>query len=68
MMFVFTGNKTSRFKCPADFVTFCPQPCSSTLTGNLKKKDKEFWLIKAPVNFDPKWWVPSLLLFVSLVC
>lgn len=45
-------KKSIRYQCPADFVTF--KPCSSTLTVNLKDKNMELWLIKAPANFNPK--------------
>ncbi|XP_071352439.1 DNA-directed RNA polymerase I subunit RPA34 [Trachinotus anak] len=47
-------KKTTRFKCPADFVSFCHKPCSSTLTESLKNKKNELWLIKAPASFNPE--------------
>nr|XP_020461249.1 DNA-directed RNA polymerase I subunit RPA34 [Monopterus albus] len=48
-----TDKKSTRYQCPADFVSFCHKPCSSTLTGSLETK-KELWLIKAPANFNPE--------------
>uniref|UniRef100_A0A3B4H7S6 CD3e molecule associated protein n=1 Tax=Pundamilia nyererei TaxID=303518 RepID=A0A3B4H7S6_9CICH len=48
------SNKTTRYQCPPDFVSFCHEPCSSTLAQNLKKNKNELWLIKAPASFDPK--------------
>ncbi|XP_061576434.1 CD3e molecule, epsilon associated protein [Cololabis saira] len=47
-------EKTTRYKCPADFVTFQHEPCSSTLADSLKNNNSELWLIKAPSNFNPK--------------
>ncbi|KAM6933245.1 DNA-directed RNA polymerase I subunit RPA34 [Xenentodon cancila] len=47
-------EKTTRYKCPADFVTFHHEPCSSTLADNLKNNKNELWLIKAPASFNPK--------------
>ncbi|KAM7412640.1 hypothetical protein PAMA_020147 [Pampus argenteus] len=49
-----TGKKCTRYQCPADFVSFCHQPCSSTLTKSLKNKQNELWLIKAPASFNPE--------------
>ncbi|XP_068174069.1 DNA-directed RNA polymerase I subunit RPA34 [Antennarius striatus] len=46
--------KTTRYKCPTDFVHFCHEPCSSTLIESLKNKNNELWLIKAPANFNPE--------------
>lgn len=51
------AKKTTRYQCPADFVSFCHRPCSSTLTESLKDKKNELWLIKAPASFNPEWWV-----------
>lgn len=48
------SDKTTRYQCPPDFVSFCHEPCSSTLAQNLKKNKNELWLIKAPASFDPK--------------
>ncbi|KAM3615770.1 uncharacterized protein V6R79_007442 [Siganus canaliculatus] len=48
------GKKSTRFQCPADFVSFCHTPCSSTLTESLKNKANELWLIKAPASFKPE--------------
>ncbi|XP_051254609.1 CD3e molecule, epsilon associated protein [Dicentrarchus labrax] len=45
---------TTRYQCPADFVSFCHKPCSSTLTESLKNNNNELWLIKAPVSFNPE--------------
>ncbi|XP_071754006.2 DNA-directed RNA polymerase I subunit RPA34 [Centroberyx gerrardi] len=49
------GNdkKNSRYQCPADFVSFCHKPCSSTLTDSLNDGNSELWLIKAPASFNP---------------
>ncbi|XP_069566516.1 DNA-directed RNA polymerase I subunit RPA34 [Brachyistius frenatus] len=47
-------NKTTRYQCPADFASFCHEPCSSTLTDSLKNSNKELWLIKTPTNFNPE--------------
>ncbi|KAG7217580.1 hypothetical protein INR49_021266, partial [Caranx melampygus] len=47
-------GKTSRYQCPADFVSLCHQPCSSTLSQSLKNNKNELWLIKAPANFNPE--------------
>ncbi|XP_028274592.1 DNA-directed RNA polymerase I subunit RPA34 [Parambassis ranga] len=47
-------KKTTRYECPADFVSFCHAPCSSTLTDSLKKNKNELWLIKAPASFKPE--------------
>ncbi|KAM6987867.1 DNA-directed RNA polymerase I subunit RPA34 [Tautogolabrus adspersus] len=47
-------KKTTRYQCPADFVSFCHKPCSSTLTESLKNNKNELWLIKAPANFNPE--------------
>ncbi|KAM9734122.1 DNA-directed RNA polymerase I subunit RPA34 [Menidia menidia] len=47
-------NKVTRFDCPADFVSFCHVPCSSTLAKSLKSSKKELWLIKAPASFEPE--------------
>ncbi|XP_053177209.1 CD3e molecule, epsilon associated protein [Scomber japonicus] len=49
-----SNKKPTRYQCPADFVSFCHKPCSSTLTDSLKKKKKELWLIKAPASFNPE--------------
>ncbi|CAK6957855.1 CD3e molecule%2C epsilon associated protein [Scomber scombrus] len=49
-----SNKKPTRYQCPADFVSFCHKPCSSTLTNSLKKKKKELWLIKAPASFNPE--------------
>ncbi|KAM9853672.1 DNA-directed RNA polymerase I subunit RPA34 [Aulostomus maculatus] len=49
-----TAEKPGRYQCPADFVTFCHKPCSSTLTESLKSSRKELWLIKAPASFNPE--------------
>ncbi|KAM7398911.1 hypothetical protein PAMP_018215 [Pampus punctatissimus] len=49
-----TDKKTTRYQCPADFVSFCHKPCSSTLTKSLKNKKNELWLIKAPASFNPE--------------
>ncbi|XP_023271805.1 DNA-directed RNA polymerase I subunit RPA34-like [Seriola lalandi dorsalis] len=47
-------KKTTRYQCPADFVSFCHKPCSSTLTESLKNNKNELWLIKAPASFNPE--------------
>lgn len=47
-------KKTTRYECPADFVSFCHKPCSSTLTESLKNSKNELWLIKAPASFNPE--------------
>uniref|UniRef100_A0A665TR37 CD3e molecule, epsilon associated protein n=1 Tax=Echeneis naucrates TaxID=173247 RepID=A0A665TR37_ECHNA len=57
LLFESTDEKATRYRCPADFVSFCHKPCSSTLAESLKDKKNELWLIKAPVNFNPEWWV-----------
>ncbi|XP_038549019.1 CD3e molecule, epsilon associated protein [Micropterus salmoides] len=49
-----SDKKTTRYQCPADFVSFCHKPCSSTLTESLKNNKDELWLIKAPANFNPE--------------
>lgn len=49
-----TDKKTTRYQCPADFVSLCHRPCSSTLTESLKRNDNELWLIKAPASFKPE--------------
>ncbi|XP_072248040.1 DNA-directed RNA polymerase I subunit RPA34 [Leuresthes tenuis] len=49
-----TEKKITRYECPADFVSLCHVPCSSTLTDTLKNNNSELWLIKAPASFDPK--------------
>ncbi|XP_029374152.1 DNA-directed RNA polymerase I subunit RPA34 [Echeneis naucrates] len=49
-----SDEKATRYRCPADFVSFCHKPCSSTLAESLKDKKNELWLIKAPVNFNPE--------------
>lgn len=49
-----TDMKTTRYQCPADFVSFCHKPCSNTLTESLKSNKKELWLIKAPASFNPE--------------
>ncbi|TKS80647.1 DNA-directed RNA polymerase I subunit RPA34 A34.5 [Collichthys lucidus] len=49
-----TAQKPNRFQCPADFVSFCHKPCSSTLTESLKNNKNELWLIKAPASFNPE--------------
>ena len=59
VLFASTGKKASKYECPADFVSFCHKPCSSTLTQSLKNNKNELWLIKAPASFDPEWWVQS---------
>ncbi|XP_029302022.1 DNA-directed RNA polymerase I subunit RPA34 isoform X2 [Cottoperca gobio] len=43
-----------KYQCPADFVSFCHKPCSSTLTESLKNNNNELWLIKAPASFNPE--------------
>lgn len=48
-----TDKKTTRYQCPADFVSLCHRPCSSTLTESLKSEN-ELWLIKAPASFKPE--------------
>uniref|UniRef100_A0A669BE90 RNA polymerase I subunit G n=1 Tax=Oreochromis niloticus TaxID=8128 RepID=A0A669BE90_ORENI len=52
-------TESGKYQCPPDFVSFCHEPCRSTLAQNLKKNKNELWLIKAPASFDPKWWVQS---------
>ncbi|XP_008289316.1 DNA-directed RNA polymerase I subunit RPA34 [Stegastes partitus] len=47
-------SKTTRYQCPADFVSFSHVPCSSTLTDSLKSSNNELWLIKAPASFNPE--------------
>ncbi|XP_034460128.1 CD3e molecule, epsilon associated protein [Hippoglossus hippoglossus] len=47
-------KKKTRYQCPADFVSFCHAPCSSTRTESLSNNKNELWLIKAPANFDPE--------------
>ncbi|XP_019943933.2 DNA-directed RNA polymerase I subunit RPA34 [Paralichthys olivaceus] len=47
-------KKKTRYQCPADFVSFCHAPCSSTLTESLRNNNNELWLIKAPANFNPE--------------
>ncbi len=59
VLFGSTDKKTTRYQCPADFVSFCHEPCSSTLTESLKNNRNELWLIKAPASFNPEWWVQS---------
>lgn len=59
MLFGSTGEKNTRYQCPADFVSFSHKPCSSTLTESLKNSHNELWLIKAPASFDPEWCVRS---------
>ncbi|XP_070685895.1 DNA-directed RNA polymerase I subunit RPA34-like [Pempheris klunzingeri] len=49
-----TDKKTTRYQCPADFVSFCHEPCSSTLIESLKNNKNELWLIKAPASFNPE--------------
>lgn len=49
-----TDKKTTRYQCPADFVSLCHRPCSSTLTESLKRNENELWLIKAPASFKPE--------------
>ncbi|XP_076591768.1 DNA-directed RNA polymerase I subunit RPA34 [Chaetodon auriga] len=49
-----TDEKTTRYQCPADFVSFCHKPCSSTLTESLKDNKSDLWLIKAPASFNPE--------------
>lgn len=44
-------TSTTKYQCPADFVTLCHKPCSSILKNNLK--NNELWLFKAPSNFNP---------------
>uniref|UniRef100_A0A3Q3VUQ0 CD3e molecule, epsilon associated protein n=1 Tax=Mola mola TaxID=94237 RepID=A0A3Q3VUQ0_MOLML len=53
------SSETTRYQCPADFVSVFHKPCRSTLTGSLKKNKKELWLIKAPADFNPEQWVQS---------
>ncbi|XP_030599878.1 DNA-directed RNA polymerase I subunit RPA34 [Archocentrus centrarchus] len=48
------SDQATKYQCPPDFVTFCHEPCSSTLAENLRKSKNELWLIKAPASFDPK--------------
>lgn len=60
-----TEKKTTRYQCPADFVSFCHKPCSSTFTARLKKNKTELWLIKAPASFNPEWWVCYSDIYVS---
>ncbi|XP_074535299.1 DNA-directed RNA polymerase I subunit RPA34 [Halichoeres trimaculatus] len=48
------NEKPTKYQCPADFVSFCHKPCSSTLTESLKNNNNELWLIKAPANFKPE--------------
>nr|XP_057935041.1 CD3e molecule, epsilon associated protein [Doryrhamphus excisus] len=47
-------KRTSRYKCPDDFVPFRHKPCKSTLTDSLKNSNSELWLIKAPASFNPE--------------
>ncbi|XP_004075291.1 DNA-directed RNA polymerase I subunit RPA34 [Oryzias latipes] len=47
-------GKTLRFHCSSDFVTFRHVACSGAATDALKDDQKELWLIKAPVSFDPR--------------
>ncbi|XP_054649127.1 CD3e molecule, epsilon associated protein [Dunckerocampus dactyliophorus] len=47
-------KRTSRYKCPDDFVAFRHKPCSSMLTDSLKNTNSELWLIKAPTTFNPE--------------
>lgn len=47
-----TERRSTRFQCPADFVSFSYKPCSSALSSS--SSSTELWLIKAPANFDPK--------------
>nr|XP_046245862.1 CD3e molecule, epsilon associated protein isoform X2 [Scatophagus argus]XP_046245863.1 CD3e molecule, epsilon associated protein isoform X2 [Scatophagus argus] len=49
-----TDKETSRYQCPADFVSFSHKPCRSTLTGSLKNNKSDLWLIKAPAGFNPE--------------
>ncbi|XP_070827277.1 DNA-directed RNA polymerase I subunit RPA34 [Chaetodon trifascialis] len=49
-----TDEKTTRYQCPADFVSVCHKPCSSTLTKSLKDNKSDLWLIKAPASFNPE--------------
>ncbi|AWO98597.1 putative DNA-directed RNA polymerase I subunit RPA34-like isoform 2 [Scophthalmus maximus] len=47
-------GKTTRYRCPPDFVSLCHKPCGSTLTESLKDNKNELWLIKAPAGFNPE--------------
>uniref|UniRef100_A0A3B3E076 RNA polymerase I subunit G n=1 Tax=Oryzias melastigma TaxID=30732 RepID=A0A3B3E076_ORYME len=47
-------GKTLRFDCPTEFVSFRHVACSSAAADGLKDDQKELWLIKAPVSFDPR--------------
>ncbi|RVE65126.1 hypothetical protein OJAV_G00133500 [Oryzias javanicus] len=47
-------GKPLRFDCPSDFVSFRHVACSSSAADGLKDGQKELWLIKAPVSFDPR--------------
>lgn len=49
-----TEKTSTRYQCPADFVSFCHEPCSSTLKDSLKNSSNELWLIKAPASFNPQ--------------
>ncbi|XP_073339915.1 DNA-directed RNA polymerase I subunit RPA34 [Pagrus major] len=49
-----SDKKSTRYQCPADFVSFSHKPCSSTLTESLKNNHSELWLIKAPASFNPE--------------
>ncbi|KAM4627873.1 DNA-directed RNA polymerase I subunit RPA34 [Polymixia lowei] len=48
------NDKNTRYKCPADFVSFCHKPCRSTLADSLNNDNTELWVIKAPANFNPE--------------
>lgn len=64
MLSWFTDVTTTRYQCPADFVSFCHKPCNSTLSKSLKNTKNELWLIKAPASFTPEWWVQALPLYL----
>ncbi|XP_053729237.1 CD3e molecule, epsilon associated protein isoform X2 [Synchiropus splendidus] len=48
------NERSSKYECPADFVSLSYKSCGSMLTEHLKKRKSELWLVKAPVNFDPE--------------
>ncbi|KAJ7990322.1 hypothetical protein DPEC_G00299100 [Dallia pectoralis] len=46
-------KQASKYKCPADFVTFTHNACASTLIDNACDDNTELWLVKAPSTFNP---------------
>ncbi|XP_041919986.1 CD3e molecule, epsilon associated protein [Alosa sapidissima] len=46
--------KRTRYECPEDFTSVSYAPCQSARRQSVFDENKELWLIKAPVNFDPR--------------